>query len=70
MYGSFYLQRVKSGILAKYNYKNLDEQARKHVQSDIKCYGQQAKHTTVDSLFGGYLLSSVLCTVCEKVLRL
>ena len=30
-------------------------------------YGRQVKHTFVDSLFGGYLMSTVTCEECKNV---
>lgn len=30
-------------------------------------YGRQVKHTFVDSLFGGHLLSTVMCEECKHV---
>lgn len=30
-------------------------------------YGRQVKYTFVDSLFGGYLMSTVTCEECKNV---
>ncbi|XP_013789773.2 ubiquitin carboxyl-terminal hydrolase 16-like isoform X1 [Limulus polyphemus] len=61
------VRRQKDGILRyfglskKINPKEVDEEMKKK----IKVFGRQASHTLVDMIFGGQLLSTVLCEECH-----
>ncbi|XP_076373388.1 ubiquitin specific protease 16/45 isoform X2 [Tachypleus tridentatus] len=61
------VSRQKDGILRyfglskKINPKEVDEEMKKK----IKGFGRQASHTLVDMIFGGQLLSTVLCEECH-----
>lgn len=35
------------------------------LRSKIKAFGNQAKHTFVDSIFGGHFISTVVCQACD-----
>ncbi|XP_033111822.1 ubiquitin carboxyl-terminal hydrolase 16-like [Anneissia japonica] len=62
-------KRMKDGILASFNMKrsmkpdNVDSETR----AKIKNYGTMCKHTFVDSVFGGYLISAVHCQKCKQI---
>lgn len=57
------LKRRQAGILEalRVNPKALDELSKRR----IKRYGRLASYTFVDTLFGGHLLSSVVCEDCK-----
>ncbi|XP_022081672.1 ubiquitin carboxyl-terminal hydrolase 16-like [Acanthaster planci] len=62
------IKRMQEAILAHFDIKgskvkNLDEATKKK----IKAYGQHCRHTFVDSVFSGQLLSSVHCNECNVV---
>ncbi|XP_038077422.1 ubiquitin carboxyl-terminal hydrolase 16-like [Patiria miniata] len=62
------IKRMQEAILAHFDIKgskvkNLDEATKKK----IKAYGQHCRHTFVDSVFSGQLLSSVHCNECLVV---
>lgn len=63
------IKRGQSGILKHFklpenvNPKKVDDDTK----IKIKEYGRQVKYTFVDSLFGGYLMSTVTCEECKNI---
>ncbi|KAK3098342.1 hypothetical protein FSP39_018619 [Pinctada imbricata] len=63
------IKRGQTGILKHFklsenvNPKKVDETTR----TKIKEYGRQVKHTFIDSLFGGHLISTVTCEECKYI---
>ncbi|XP_062608823.1 ubiquitin carboxyl-terminal hydrolase 16-like [Saccostrea cucullata] len=63
------IKRGQSGILKHFklpenvNPKKVDDE----MKIKIKEYGRQVKYTFVDSLFGGYLMSTVTCEECKNI---
>ncbi|XP_070568961.1 ubiquitin carboxyl-terminal hydrolase 16-like [Ptychodera flava] len=61
------LKRVKEGILKEFGFqttvnpKNVEEE----IKEKIKDYGKCVNKTFVDSVFGGQLISTVLCEECH-----
>jgi ubiquitin carboxyl-terminal hydrolase 16/45 len=41
--------------------------ADEETKAKVRAYGQQAKHTFVDSVFGGHLISTVQCEECREI---
>ncbi|XP_061193620.1 ubiquitin carboxyl-terminal hydrolase 16-like isoform X2 [Saccostrea echinata] len=63
------IKRGQAGILKHFklpenvNPKKVDDE----MKIKIKEYGRQVKYTFVDSLFGGYLMSTVTCEECKNI---
>ncbi|XP_050390725.2 ubiquitin carboxyl-terminal hydrolase 45 [Patella vulgata] len=59
------IKRCQTGILKHFNVnpKSIDEETK----MKVKEYGRQGKHTFIDSLFGGQLVSTVMCEECKHV---
>lgn len=63
------IKRGQSGILKHFrlsentNPKKVDED----VKLRVKAYGRQIKHTFVECLFGGQLISTVICEECKYI---
>lgn len=63
------IKRGQAGILKHFklpenvNPKKVDDDTK----IKIKEYGRQVKYTFVDSLFGGYLMSTVTCEECKNI---
>lgn len=63
------IKRGQSGILKHFklpenvNPKKVDDETK----VKIKEYGRQVKYTFVDSLFGGFLMSTVTCEECKNI---
>ncbi|XP_041351412.1 ubiquitin carboxyl-terminal hydrolase 16-like [Gigantopelta aegis] len=63
------IKRRQAGILKYFkiaeiaNHKKLDEE----IKLKVKDYGRQARHTFLDSLFGGQLISTIMCEECKQI---
>ncbi|XP_041461940.1 ubiquitin carboxyl-terminal hydrolase 16-like isoform X4 [Lytechinus variegatus] len=62
------IKRMQQGLTSTFDVKkakvkNLDEATKKK----IKEYGNHSKHTFVDTVFGGHLISSVKCNECLNI---
>ncbi|XP_071485111.1 ubiquitin carboxyl-terminal hydrolase 16-like, partial [Diadema antillarum] len=62
------IKRMQAGLqvtfdIKKAKIKNMDEATKKR----IKEYGNHSKHTFVDTVFGGHLISSVKCNECHNI---
>lgn len=63
------IKRMQQGLTSVFDVKksskikNLDDATRKK----IKEYGQHSKHTFVDTVFGGHIISSVKCNECHNI---
>ncbi|ESO89287.1 hypothetical protein LOTGIDRAFT_229162 [Lottia gigantea] len=59
------IKRCQAGILKKFNVnsKTVDDETK----IKVKEYGRQVKHTFIDSLFGGQLVSTVMCEECKHI---
>ncbi|KAL4233209.1 Ubiquitin carboxyl-terminal hydrolase 16 [Mactra antiquata] len=63
------IKRGQSGILKYFklsettNPKKVDEETK----MKVKAYGRQIKHTFVECLFGGQLISTVVCEECKYI---
>ncbi|XP_064627312.1 ubiquitin carboxyl-terminal hydrolase 16-like [Lineus longissimus] len=64
------IKRAQSGILKSFglpenvNPRKVDDETK----AKVKAYGSLAKrHTFIDSIFGGYLISTVSCQECDKL---
>ncbi|XP_052241932.1 ubiquitin carboxyl-terminal hydrolase 45-like isoform X2 [Dreissena polymorpha] len=63
------IKRGQAGILKHFKLsehtkpKCVDEETK----YKVKTYGQEAKHTFVDCLFGGQLISTVICEECKYI---
>ncbi|XP_071955340.1 ubiquitin carboxyl-terminal hydrolase 16-like [Antedon mediterranea] len=62
-------KRMKEGILSSFNMKKnvKPENVDPEVKGKVKYLGSMCKHTFVDSVFGGYLISAVHCQNCKQV---
>ncbi|KAK3603707.1 hypothetical protein CHS0354_023313 [Potamilus streckersoni] len=65
-------EEIKRGQVAVLKYfelvVNSDPQTIDHdVRMKVKLYGRQVKHTFVDALFGGCLVSTVMCEECQYI---
>lgn len=60
------IKRFQGGILRAFNLENANpKRVDEETKLQIKEYGRQVKHTFVDSVFGGYFISTVLCEECH-----
>lgn len=63
------IKRGQTGILKYFkisdnvNTKKVDEE----VKGKVKAYGRQVKHTFVECLFGGQLISTIVCEECKYI---
>ncbi|XP_030850609.1 ubiquitin carboxyl-terminal hydrolase 16-like [Strongylocentrotus purpuratus] len=62
------IKRMQQGLISTFDVKkvkakNFDEATKKK----IKEYGSHSKHTFVDTVFGGHLISSVKCNECLNI---
>ncbi|KAJ8027110.1 Ubiquitin carboxyl-terminal hydrolase 16 [Holothuria leucospilota] len=65
------IKRIQEGILNTFNIKDKDKskinKLDENTKKKIREYGLKGKMTFVDGVFGGYLISSVKCQVCNTV---
>ncbi len=61
------IRQAQEGILKHFsmNGKVTVKSMSDETKGLIKMYGRQVKHTSVDSLFGGFFISTVLCETCK-----
>ncbi|GFY53568.1 ubiquitin carboxyl-terminal hydrolase 45 [Trichonephila inaurata madagascariensis] len=60
------VKRQKKAILRHFNIVNINpEDIEDDVKKLVKAYGCYASHTFVDKIFGGLLISTVLCEECK-----
>ncbi|CAE1305741.1 USP16_45 [Acanthosepion pharaonis] len=63
------IRRARTGILRhfKLSENTNPNKVDNKTKTKIKEYGRQAKHTFIDRLFGGHLISTVSCEVCQHM---
>lgn len=63
------IRRAQTGILRhfKLSENTNPNKVDNKTKTKIKEYGSQAKHTFIDRLFGGHLISTVSCEVCQHM---
>lgn len=60
------IRRQKRGILKALNLEKVDRNtADEETKQTVKAYGIYASHTIVEKIFGGQLLSTVVCEECK-----
>ncbi|XP_055933439.1 ubiquitin carboxyl-terminal hydrolase 45-like isoform X2 [Argiope bruennichi] len=60
------VKRQKKAILRYFNIVNVNpEEIDEDTKKLVKAYGSYASHTIVDKIFGGLLISTVLCEECK-----